>query len=79
MRNSVNDPLHPFESELLEEFLAAQRRLAPGVTNARPAHAVHKRVALVGGCAAIAVGANVSQASRHGLQTVPRPFRRRPR
>jgi len=34
MRNSVSDPLHPFESELLEEFLAAQRRLAPGVAGA---------------------------------------------
>jgi hypothetical protein len=59
MRNSVSDPLHPFESELLEEFLAAQRRLAPGVAGARPAPAVRKRVALVGGCAAIAVGASV--------------------
>ena len=59
MRNSVNDPLHPFESQLLEEFLTAQRRLAPGVAGARPARAVHKRVALVGGCAALAVGASV--------------------
>jgi hypothetical protein len=57
MRNSVNDPLFPFESELLEELLTTQRRLAPGVAHARPAHAVHKRVALVGGCAALAVGA----------------------
>lgn len=59
MRASVNDPLHPFESELLEELLAAQRRLAPGVAPARQPYVVHKRVALVGGCAAVAVGAGV--------------------
>ncbi|HVC14201.1 MAG TPA: hypothetical protein VND62_05005 [Acidimicrobiales bacterium] len=59
MRNSIDDPLHPFESELLEELFAAQRRLAPGVARARPPHVTHKRVALVGGCAAIAVGAGV--------------------
>jgi hypothetical protein len=57
MSNSVNDPLHPFESELLEELLAAQRRLAPRVARRRPPHVTQKRVALVGGCAAVALGA----------------------
>lgn len=42
-----------------EEFLAAQRRLAPRVASARPGHAVHRRVELVGGCVVIAVGASV--------------------
>jgi len=59
MSNSVNDPLYPFESELLGELLAAQRHLASGAARARPRHMKHKRVALVGGCAAIAVGAGV--------------------
>jgi hypothetical protein len=57
MRNAVSDPLHPFESDLLEELLAAQRRLEPGVAGVRPKHAMQRRVALVSGCAALTLGA----------------------
>lgn len=60
MRNSADEPLYPFESELLEELLAAQRRLAPGAAGSRSVHAIRPRVAIVGGCAAIALGATAA-------------------
>jgi hypothetical protein len=68
MRNPVHDPLHPYESQLLEEFLAAQRRLAPAAPGARRAHPARNRVALAGGCAAVAVAAaaTVAGLTAHG-------------
>jgi hypothetical protein len=66
MKNCVNDPLHPFESELLEQLLATQRCLASGVGDGRPPHAVWTRLALGAGVAAVvlAAGAVVGLASQ---------------
>jgi hypothetical protein len=66
MKNSVNDPFHPFESDLLGELLTAQRRLAFDTASARPARTARKRVALAGGCAAVAAGALVAGLAAQG-------------